>query len=338
MSFGRSILGLVAGAGLAGGCASASNVAAPPTIALPEDKGGEQGLANLRVALGFYPVEGYVQRGADGDWLVNSASGARLVAAPAPAGECIEGGDYGGMSIAFEGAPGAVLRFDAEVVKLIQFDKTQGCAVATDVFPARDLPDPTPLLAIVPTAPKAKLEAHIDIPGMAGGATVKLSAAGVEVRAASGESLYKNDFPPGEHCTFAASVAYLSVGELGLMRVSRSDTSLIPGEASCKELQADEWSWSNAEGTANTWIELDREGHARVVAADETPRIDGGGRASIMHVVDLPDGELTFDSVGTVNGGREGNYWAYDWSWNLKPHTGAALTLASGPDYSRRIP
>ncbi len=337
MSLRRSVLGLVAGAAFAGGCASAPNVAAPPTIALPEDEGGEQGLANLRVALGFYPVEGYVQRGADGDWLVNSATGARLVAVPKPSGDCVEGGDVGGMSVAFEGAPGAVLRFESEVVKLVQFDETQRCAVATDVFPARDLPDPTPLLAILPTAPNAKVEAHIDIPGFAGGATVQLSAAGVDVRAASGASLYNDAFPPGEHCQFAASVAYLSVGSHGLMRVTRSDISLIPGEPSCAELKADGW-WENAEGSANTWIELDPEGKARVVAADETPRIDAGGNASIMHVVDLPDGELTFDSIGNVQGGREGNYWSFEWTWDLKPRTGAQITLASGPDYARRTP
>jgi|GEM_PF-2214453 len=338
MSLRSSVLGLVAGAGLAGCYASAPNAAPPSSIALPEDKGGEHGLANLRAALDLYAPEGYVQRDAGGDWLVNSASGIRLIALPTPSGECAGQADSDGVSVPFEGAPGAVLRFEAEVVRLFQFDPQQRCAVATEVFPARDLPDPTPLLEVLPTAPKAKAEAHIDIPGFEGGATVYLSAAGVDVRTKGGESLYKNAFPAGEHCVFAASVAYLNVGGLGLMRVTRSDTSLIEGEPSCNELEADEWAWSNAERTANTWIELDHEGMARVVAADENPRIDGGGSASIMHVVDLPDGQLTFDSIGTANMGREGSYWSYDWRWNLTLRGGKSIVIAAGPDYTRRTP
>lgn len=89
----------------------ASACATTPSVTRSDspDAARERGLGDLRRELAMAPPSGRVVAGADGQWLVHAASGKRLVRMP--------GGEWdakpvAGLTMLFEGTPGAALVFD----------------------------------------------------------------------------------------------------------------------------------------------------------------------------------------------------------------------------------
>ncbi|MFO0747965.1 MAG: hypothetical protein U1F43_20235 [Myxococcota bacterium] len=324
-----------------------------PTLACASTGGsGERGLAPLRESLSLLPPSGHVERDARGAWLVDDELHVRLAAIPTSAGACAPKPDSGPVWRLFEGKPGAALAFAGGDVTVWWYDEAMKCARSAPVL-GLDLPtdvsdvgsaswahapgdvgdgDASDDAAGDVTTVELDLDGHP-------GAKAQLSAKGLEVVDAAGDSLFDAsdasyiDATCGSH--YQASLARAKAADgttfLHLTRTSTQREPLSSDDKTCSDDTAGETSESE-----DVWVAFRPHGGPIETIASTHASRGAYGEETITStsLVPLGAGALRFERDEESSGwdSRNGGS-SVSWTWSFVPPSGEAVELVSGTGF-----
>ncbi len=328
LAFGRFAFGSLATFGsIAVGCLATGCSSPSINRYVAADGERERGLGDLRQKLAMGSPSGRVVAGADGQWLVHAESGQRLLRIPE--GDW-QGKPVTGLTMLFEGTPGAALVFDHQNVGLARFDHATGKAVWVPVLVPSLPPATTPLLVLETAFGESALvidespvEARIEVAGREP-LTASIGREGLVIKQGE-EAIFDRlqTTMSGTYCSgnFSATLRTTKRPDGAVLLRYESVTTWVGDGETCDP----EYRPAGTDKDL-VWLEIGAHGEApRVVWSDWAADVEEPYNLSDGHSRIIETLAGTFEYSG-ANEGQGG--WDQDsWSWKLTPPGGEPITL-----------